>query len=183
MRLLRAQARAGDGGEEAETPRKQPAGHEGVVLAWLKELVIGLKLCPWAAPALNAGAIRIRIHPGGDDDLEELTQTVIEEAVTLAGMPEAGRNATVLIGAPYALGDFDEFLDYAAVVDDLIDELGMRGKVQLATFHPRFIFEDSTPETEVEDYTNRSPFPLLHLLREVEVRHSFVWFWADIGIG
>lgn len=185
MRLLRAQARAADGDEEedeegATTPvagaaagaSEESRRHEAVVLAWLRELVIGLKLCPWAAPALNAGAVRVRIYLGDDNDLEALTQLVLEEATSLAGMPEAAGagNATVLVGVPHALADFEAYLDYAAVVDDLIDELGLRGKVQLASFHPAYRFADSTPETEVEDFTNRSPLPLLHLLREVEVR-------------
>lgn len=143
MRLLRAQARASEGEDEggeggASACPAHGSGHEAVVFAWLRELVIGLKLCPWAAPALNAGAIRVRIHP--DDDLEALTQAVLEEAVALAGMPEAAgaKNATVLIGTPRALADFGEFLDFAGVVDDLIDELGLRGKVQLASFHPDY---------------------------------------------
>ena len=173
MRLLRAQARAS---EEEEPPQQRPPdpGHEeeaATILAWLQKVVIGLKLCPWAASALNAGAIRIRIHPDGD--LGALTQTVLEEAAELAAMPETsgGRNATVLIGVPRALQSFeDEFLEYAAVVDDLIDELGLRGRVQLASFHPDYTFADSTPEADVENFTNRSPMPVLHLLRECEVR-------------
>lgn len=182
MRVLRAQARAEqDDGEGAPAGSEQPSRqHEAVVLAWLKELVIGLKLCPWAAPALNAGAIRIRIHGGDNEDLEALTKLLLEEAMALAGMPEAGgRNATVLIGVPNALSDFDAFLEYAAVIDDLIDELGLRGKVQLASFHPNYQFADSTPETEEEDYTNRAPIPLLHLLREVEVSRALEQYPGD----
>lgn len=182
MRVLRAQARAEqDDGEGAPAGSEQPSRqHEAVVLAWLKELVIGLKLCPWAAPALNAGAIRIRIHGGDDEDLEALTKLLLEEAMALAGMPEAGgRNATVLIGVPNALSDFDAFLEYAAVIDDLIDELGLRGKVQLASFHPNYRFADSTPETEEEDYTNRAPIPLLHLLREVELSRALHQYPGD----
>lgn len=175
-------------------------------MAWLRSVVVGLKLCPWAAPALNAGAIRVRIH--NNDDLEALTQMVLEEALALAAMPEAGGNATVLIGAPHALDDFDDFLQLTGVVEGLIDDLGLRGKVQLASFHPQYKvrktsgheriglhmnvghiqpivcetnifwppeptqFADSTPETDVENHTNRSPMPILHLLREIEVSNN-----------
>jgi hypothetical protein len=153
MRMLRAQARASEGeglgDEQQQQPQPQlqpqPSGHEAVVMAWLRDLVIGLKLCPWAAPALNAGAIRVRIHP--DDDLEALTQTMLEEAAALAAMPKVGgTNATTLIGVPNALADFDAFLDYAAVVDGLIDECGLRGKVQLASFHPDYMVSHSVTQ-------------------------------------
>lgn len=111
-------------------------------MAWLRSVVVGLKLCPWAAPALNAGAIRVRVH--NDEDLEALTQMVLEEALALAAMPEAGGNATVLIGAPHALDDFDDFLQLTSVVEGLIDDLRLRGKVQLASFHPQYTVRKRT---------------------------------------
>lgn len=183
MKLLRAQALLEDGDDtESNARRDAPSSeplppsthHHATILKWLQDLVIGYKLCPWAAPALNANAIKIIVHPE-DANLEVLVETAMQEASLLATMPEGpeGRNLTTLIGVPgTALADFQDFLDVAGAVDECLDELDLRGKVQLASFHPDYRFADSTPGTDVENFTNRSPMPILHLLREVEVTRA-----------
>lgn len=183
MKILRAQALWEDGDDKEsharpDAPTSEPlppsTHHYATILKWLQDLVIGYKLCPWAAPALNANAIKIVVHPE-DANLEVLVETAIQEASLLASMPDGPeeRNLTTLIGVPgSALTDFQDFLDVAGAVDDCLDELDLRGKVQLASFHPDYRFADSTPGTDVENFTNRSPMPILHLLREVEVTRA-----------
>jgi len=188
MKSLRAQARLLEDGMEDERPHmltsEPPATpppstpHHATILKWLQEVVIGYKLCPWAAPALNSNAIKIMVHPE-DANLEVLVETAVKEASLLASMPDGaeGRNLTTLIGVPgAALADFQDFLDVAGAVDDCLGELDLRGKVQLASFHPDYRFADSTPGADVENFTNRSPMPILHLLREVEVTRALDGF-------
>ncbi|CAM9576433.1 unnamed protein product [Ectocarpus sp. 12 AP-2014] len=104
------------------------------------------------------------------DLLEGLVEVATGEAVALGALGgEAASNATTLVVArpPLAQG-FDEFLSVAGAVDEFIDESGLRGKVQLATFHPQYRFEGSE-EDDASNYTNRSPYPVLHLLLEDQV--------------
>ncbi|CBN74358.1 conserved unknown protein [Ectocarpus siliculosus] len=104
------------------------------------------------------------------DLLEGLVEVATGEAVALSALGgEAAANATTLVVArpPLAQG-FEEFLSVAGAVDEFIDESGLRGKVQLATFHPQYRFEGSE-EDDASNYTNRSPYPVLHLLLEDQV--------------
>ncbi|CAM9428709.1 unnamed protein product [Ectocarpus sp. 13 AM-2016] len=104
------------------------------------------------------------------DLLEGFVKVAAREAVTLNALGgEAAANATTLVVArpPLAQG-FQEFLSVAGAVDEFIDESGLRGKVQLATFHPQYRFEGSE-EDDASNYTNRSPYPVLHLLLEDQV--------------
>lgn len=197
MKKLRAQARLDegmeddDGGESdacADAPISEPsvelpisASHHATIVKWLQDLVIGFKLCPWAGPALNANAIRIVVHPE-ESSLEVLFETAMKEASLLATMPDGPeeQNLTTLIGVPGStLADFQDFLDVAGTVDDFLDELQLRGKVQLASFHPDYRFADSRPGADVENFTNRSPIPILHLLREVEVSRALEGYMGD----
>ncbi|CAN0470104.1 unnamed protein product, partial [Laminaria digitata] len=80
----------------------------------------------------------------------------------------AGNATTLVVARPPLAADFDEFLSVAEAVDDFIDDSGLRGTVQLATFHPQYRFEGSE-EDDASNYTNRSPYPVLHLLLEDQV--------------
>ncbi len=183
MKVLRAQAQQEEE-EGAPAAAAAPGGidearHRATVLSWLQTMVIGYKLCPWAAPALNADAIKVVVHPEGQD-LDGLVATVLQEAAVLSSLPEGpeGRNLTTLIAVPGPLlADFQDFLDLAATVDDCLDEVDLRGLVQLASFHPQYKFADST--NDVENYTNRSPLPLLHLLREMEITRALEGYVGD----
>jgi|EP00624_Nannochloropsis_granulata_P000870 hypothetical protein len=181
----------GDGDENdafADAPTSEPSAtlppstpHHATIVKWLQDLVIGFKLCPWAGPALNANAIKIMVHPE-DSNLEVLIETAIKEASLLASMPDGPerQNLTTLIGVPGTkLADFQDFLDLAGTVDDFLDELQLRGKVQLASFHPDYRFADTSPGADVENFTNRSPMPILHLLREVEVSRALEGYVGD----
>jgi len=77
---------------------------------------------------------------------------------------------------------FYEFLALAEDINTEIDRSQLRGRVQLATFHPRFRFEDSE-QKDPADYTNRSPFPLLHFLREDDVSEAIDAYTAANGVG
>eukprot|EP00752_Nemacystus_decipiens_P015563 g13886.t1 len=110
---------------------------------------------------------------GGDEGsglLEGLVKVATRQATVLGGLEgDAAVNATTLVVArPPVAEDFEEFLGAAAAVDDFLDDSGLRGTVQLATFHPQYRFEGSD-EDDASNYTNRSPYPVLHLLLEDQV--------------
>eukprot|EP00903_Cladosiphon_okamuranus_P017308 g15947.t1 len=107
---------------------------------------------------------------GGHRGFEGLVEVAAREAAKLGGLEgEAAVNATTLVVArPPLVEDFDEFLRVMEAVDDFLDGSGLRGAVQLATFHPQYRFEGSD-EDDASNYTNRSPYPVLHLLLEDQV--------------
>jgi hypothetical protein len=145
--------------------------HDTVVAAtrhWLTEAVIGLNLCPFAKAVHVKGQIRYAVSDAVDmeavlTDLEAELQTLI------ATDPEA--IDTTLLILPRALGDFLDFNDCLFFADRLIKQLRLEGIVQIASFHPAYQFEGSKPD-DIENYTNRAPYPILHLLREDSIERA-----------
>jgi len=134
-------------------------------LGWISNYVIGLNLCPFAKNALLSGGLMVEVFPGQDAD--DLREDIVEKAAALA---EGEAGGTVVVAAPYCgeLQTFGEFLELAATIAEDMTWAGLDGKVQLATFHPKYQFED-TEEEDVTNWTNRSPYPLFHLLLEKDV--------------
>lgn len=123
-------------------------------------MVVGLNLCPFANTAIRHGHLRISV--ANEDTVEACLQLLADEATRL----EAGvEQATTLIVLPDGFDDFDDYLDLLAMGEALLEELGFSGRLQLASFHPLYQF-DGTEANDVSNWTNRAPFPLLHLLRE-----------------
>lgn len=137
-----------------------------VTLRWIEKVVVGLNLCPWANSALVKGQIRVVVSGAKDEDA--LLQECIQEIQALSELPPAP-NATTVIVTENLLSDFVmDYIPFTAAVDDAIDGLDLRGVVQLATFHPQYQFGHLEPE-DSENWTNRAPYPILHLLREKEI--------------
>jgi len=135
---------------------------ERVIRRWLKEFVLGLDLCPFARPLLESRALRIVISEASTSP--ELRRACLEELDYLQSRGEE-EVATTLLAFPRALHEFDDFLDLVAEADELLDETGLRGHVQLASFHPHYRFAGEPPDA-ASHFSNRAPYPLLHLLRE-----------------
>jgi len=123
-------------------------------------VVIGLNLCPFARRVFEGGKIRYAVSDAEDAGrlLAELTGEV--NALTSSQAVE-----TTLLIHPLVLGAFLDYNDFLGAADRLIDSLGQRGVIQLASFHPDYRFAGAAPGA-AENYTNRSPYPMLHLLRE-----------------
>ena len=132
---------------------------------WIANVVIGLNLCPFARRVFEAGAIRYVVSKAADD--RALLADLTAELRTLVSTPIETVETTLLIH-PNALGDFLDYNDFLGIADDRIADLGLEGVVQIASFHPLYRFAESR-EDDVENYTNRSPYPMLHLLREASV--------------
>jgi hypothetical protein len=130
--------------------------------AWLRRFVIGLGLCPFASRPLEAGRLVCDVCEA--DDLDGIYRSVLRslEAFLLA---DPGRQETALVIVPRGLGRFDVYLEMLALLDEALDDSGLRGRVQLASFHPDYRFEGA-PDDDPANFTNRSPLPMFHLIRE-----------------
>lgn len=132
---------------------------------WIQHFVIGLNLCPFAKKVFDAG--RIRFVTTAVTTTEELLAVLGDELRFLAAAPREDVETTILIH-PNALIDFRDYNDFLSDADRVLERLGFRGVFQIASFHPQYQFAGTRPE-DVENYTNRSPHPMLHLLREVSI--------------
>lgn len=135
---------------------------------WLDEAVIGLNLCPFAAAVREADRIRFAVSTARNSDA--LFDDLVDELRLLAAA-DPGEIETTLLIHPHLFGDFLEYNDYLDVVDATIAELGLEGEIQAASFHPRYQFAGTEPDA-IENFTNRSPFPTLHLLRESSLERA-----------
>jgi len=135
---------------------------------WLEKIVVGLNLCPFARLPFSGGRIRYISHEG--TDIVQLATLMVQEAQHLIRTPAAEVETTLII-LPYALPDFMDYLDFLEEAEWLIRENGLEGLIQVASFHPDYQFEGTEKEAP-ENYTNRSPYPMLHLLREESVERA-----------
>ena len=133
-----------------------------ITKAWIQELVIGLNLCPFAQRPFATDKIRFILME--EVELEELVEKVLQEALYLSQV-DTMRVETTIIIHPDLLLEFELYLDAIALLEDLLKQLKLEGIIQIASFHPDYQFE-GTKFDDVENYTNRAPFPLIHLLRE-----------------
>lgn len=134
--------------------------------------MIGLDLCPFARAVHARGQIRWVVTPAATP--EELLADLLDELRTLAAADPAALDTTLLIH-PAVLGDFLDYNDFLAVADAAVADLGLDGVVQIASFHPRYQFAGTVPD-DVTNHTNRSPYPILHLLREASVERAVAAF-------
>jgi hypothetical protein len=132
---------------------------------WIAGMVIGLNLCPFARRVFQADVIRYGVTDALDE--KTLLQDLAAELHTLASSPLAQIETSLLIH-PCVLGRFLDYNDFLGEADQLLADLELAGTIQIAGFHPDFQFADAEPGA-VENYTNRSPYPMLHLLREQSI--------------
>lgn len=135
---------------------------------WIESFVIQYNLCPFAKKPFVQDTIRYVVYEG--EDWEELGLIVQNELEYLEKAPKNTTETTIII-IPNALNDFNDYLDYLAFTNRLIFALRLDGVVQIASFHPDYQFAE-TEHPDVTNLTNRSPFPLLHLLREESIEQA-----------
>lgn len=141
---------------------------EEIVIAtrtWLEKAVIGLNLCPFAKAPHLGGRIRYAVSVAETPD--ELRADLVDELETLAAADPEEIETTLLIH-PRVFADFLDYNDFLEVADETLEDLDLVGEIQVASFHPRYQFAGTEPD-DIENYTNRSPYPMLHLLRESSV--------------
>ncbi|UHD17026.1 DUF1415 domain-containing protein [Thiocapsa bogorovii] len=130
---------------------------------WISEVVIGCRLCPFAAREFNRGAIHYQV--GDASDQESCLKAFFSECRRLDTTPSI---ETTLLILPGAFPDFEAYLDLVALAEGLLEAEGYEGHYQVAGFHPDYRFADA-PADDPANYTNRSPYPMLHLLREESI--------------
>ena len=135
---------------------------------WLEKAVIGLNLCPFAKAVYVKNQVRLVVSTArhADDLLEELDR----ELDLLVATPADEIDTTLLIH-PTLFEDFLDFNDFLEVAEGVVDEHGLEGVIQLASFHPQFQFDGTEPD-DISNCTNRAPFAILHLLREDSVERA-----------
>jgi hypothetical protein len=155
---------------------------EAVVAAtrtWLERAVIGLQLCPFASsPYLND---RVRYCVSAQRSSVGLLEELFHELQVLQATDPLTCETTLLIH-PHVLTNFRDYNDFLDECDAVVAELGLDGELQVASFHPRYQFSGTRAE-DIENYTNRSPYPMLHLLREASVARAVESFPAVDRIG
>ncbi len=129
---------------------------------WLECAVIGLNLCPFAKGVHVKQQVRYVVSKATNSDT--LLADLERELQYLAKVSSEETDTTLLIH-PYVLADFDDFTDFLDLVDVTVRMQGLSGTLQVANFHPNYCFSDAEPE-DIGNYTNRSPYPTLHLIRE-----------------
>jgi uncharacterized protein len=171
---------------------------------WLERAVIGLNLCPFAKAVHVKGLIRYAVSEA--TTTTELLADLKNELNSLSNMDVASVSIaydTTLLIAPYCLQDFLDFNDFLAKADKLIAKMKLEGTLQLANFHPQYQFAGTEPD-DITNFTNRAPYPTLHLLRESSIDQAVQAFpeaeaifevnmatmerlgvqgWDDLGVG
>jgi uncharacterized protein len=135
---------------------------------WLERAVIGLNLCPFAEGAYRGG--RVRFHVSEQRSASGLL-TEFRAELALLCRADPGQCETTLVIHPWVLSDFIEYNDFLGVCEAVIAEDGLEGELQVASFHPLYQFAGTGPR-DIENYTNRSPYPMLHILREASVERA-----------
>jgi hypothetical protein len=135
---------------------------------WLTRAVIGLNLCPFAKSVHVKDQIRYALSEART--LEDVLADLERELRQLAETDPEQIDTTLLI-VPHALGDFTDYNDALYFADTLLKQLGLEGELQIASFHPMYQFDGTEPDA-IENYTNRAPYPIFHLLREASIERA-----------
>ena len=149
---------------EFTNPEHKPTDEQVMVLTrnWVEHAVVGLNLCPFANAVLRKNQIEFRVSHAHDADT--LLQDLLNAIESLLATPAESVDTLLLIH-PWALSDFFEFNDFVGDIEILLEDAGLDGVLQVASFHPDYQFA-GVAANDVTNRTNRSPFPILHLLRE-----------------
>lgn len=136
------------------------------VRRWVERVVVAHNLCPFARRELDADTVRFVVTDAGDE--EHLLLALADELERLNREP--GIETTLLIH-PQVLQDFLDYNQFLAACDALLQQLALDGVYQIASFHPGYQFAGTDPQ-DAENYSNRSPYPMLHILREDSVARA-----------
>lgn len=135
---------------------------------WLEKAVIGLNLCPFAKSVHVKKQVRYVVSPATTP--EALLETLMDELQLLSDTSPEEVDTTLLIH-PFVLQDFADYNEFLDVADAAVEDMQLGGELQVASFHPQYQFAD-TDINDIGNYTNRAPYPILHLLREDSIERA-----------
>jgi hypothetical protein len=138
--------------------------------SWLLDIVIGLNFCPFAKKVWVNNEIRYHIIK--ETSPEAVILQLIAECELLLANPTID---TTLLILPIGFQHFEDYLDLVEIADAVVDQLNYRGIFQLASFHPEYCFAEVEPSDEA-NFTNRSPFPMLHIIREASIEKVLKYY-------
>jgi hypothetical protein len=136
--------------------------------SWLEGAVIGLNLCPFAKAVHRKGQIRTVVTYAQDADA---LMEVLSTELKLLQSSDLRVLDTTLLVHPNVLADFFNYIAFLPKTDRLLNKLDLTGVIQIASFHPDYAFADCATDA-IQNYTNRSPYPMLHLLREESIEKA-----------
>lgn len=146
--------------------------------AWCEQFVVGLTLCPFARAPMESGTVRVEVCTARQP--EHLRRAFLSELDLLQGTPESSLATTLLVFSD-ALQSFDDYLDFVADAESLLEGAGLAGLVQVASFHPDYQFFGDRFDAPGQ-FSNRSPFPVIHLLRENMITRAVASYPAPEAI-
>ncbi|HZX26610.1 MAG TPA: DUF1415 domain-containing protein [Telluria sp.] len=132
---------------------------------WLEKAVIGLNLCPFAKSVYVKNQVRFVVSQASTP--EALLEQLMDELQHLSDADPEQIDTTLLIH-PFVLTDFEDYNEFLDVADAAVEDMQLAGELQVASFHPQYQFADTEPG-DIGNYTNRAPYPTLHLLREESI--------------
>ena len=133
---------------------------------WVEEVIVGLNFCPFAKPVVESGGLVYRVV--NETSFEACLLALSDEFQRLQADSSIETSLLIL---PQGFDEFDDYLELLAVADALIEDQSYEGVFQLASFHPDYCFEGQSAK-DASNYTNRSPYPMLHLLRESSIEQA-----------
>lgn len=133
------------------------------VKSWIDKVIIGLNFCPFAKKEIERNTVRYAIFPA--TQVNDALGHLLEE---LAILDQQQAVQTTLLVFPLGFANFDDYLDMLELANSLISQGGYGGIYQLASFHPDYCFDGEDPN-DPANYTNRSPYPIMHILRESSI--------------
>jgi uncharacterized protein len=156
-------------------PTREPPADQDIIDAtqrWVVKAVIGLNLCPFAKAEHVHGRIRYVVSRATTRD--DLLAALHQELVFL-NEADPARTETTLVMMASMLEDFFDFNGFLDAADSVVETLDLDGVIQIASFHPQYQFADAGPD-DIENYSNRSPWPTLHLIREESIDRAVAAF-------
>jgi hypothetical protein len=136
---------------------------EKAVKSWIEKVIIGLNFCPFAKKEMERNTLHYAISSA--TQINDALSHLLEELALLDQQQEI---QTTLLIFPLGFADFDNYLDLLELANSLMAQGGYAGIYQLASFHPDYCFEGEEPD-DPANYTNRSPYPIFHILRESSI--------------
>lgn len=140
--------------------------NKALTRVWVEKLVVGEGLCPFAHPVMD----KLHIEECTSTDSEQVTRAFLS-LLNEMQLADEDDLPTALFIVTQALADFDDYLDWLFLCEDLLEQAGLEGDIQLASFHPHYEFEGESADA-MTNYSNRSPFPMIHFLRENHISEA-----------
>lgn len=144
----------------AQLPDKEV---EAAVKSWIEKVIVGLNFCPFAKKEMERNTVRYAIFPA--TQVNDALSHLLDELALLDQQPDI---QTTLLVFPLGFVDFECYLEMLELANSLLSQGGYAGLYQLASFHPDYCF-DGEDQHDPANYTNRSPYPILHILREASI--------------